>query len=258
MQQKKFNTGEVIFKQGDHSREAYRVLSGRVEISIGEGTERVVLGQVGPGEIFGEMAMIDDKPRSAGACAMKPTEVEVVSTEDFNTLVFHNPDQLVPYLKSFFERLRHTNERLSSLAIHAAEHPASEDVCLPGEIHLKVVDDIARRRVTRAELCIHRFPFRIGRWSENPQADVFVSNDYLIRDEPPFQVSRNHCAIEREGSRCYILDRGSTFGTVVNGRRIGGMESLMVTPLHEGENQLQLGNDKSPYQFNVLLPPREE
>ncbi len=125
-------------------------------------------------------------------------------------------------------------------------------------IELSGLTKAARQVLGNRPLVILYFPFRIGRWSENPQADVFVSNDYLIRDEPPFQVSRNHCEIEREGSRYYILDRGSTFGTVVNGRRIGGMESQMVTPLHEGENKLQLGNDKSPYQFNVLLPPREE
>jgi hypothetical protein len=254
MERKKYKEGELIFKEGDHTREAYRVISGRVEISLRESRERVVLAQLGPGEIFGEMSMIDDKPRSATASVMEPTEVEVVSTDDFNAMVFHQPDQLIPYLKSFFERLRRTNERLGSTGGHVADNVVSEEICQLDELHLKAANDKTRQRVAKPDLCIHKFPFRIGRWSENPQADVFVSNDYLIRDEPPFQISRNHCAIEREGRRYYVLDRGSTYGSSVNGHRIGGMENQMVMPLREGENELLLGNDKSYCRFKIIMP----
>lgn len=254
MQRKKFKAGEVVFKEGDHSREAYRVLSGRIEISLRDGPARVALAQVGPGEIFGEMSMIDDKPRSANACALEPSEVEIVTPDDFNTMVYHNPDQLVPYLKSFFERLRRTNEHLGSLARHAVDHPESEQVSEMDEVRLKAANPATQQRVAKPELPVHKFPFRIGRWSENPQADVFVSNDYLIRDQPPFQISRNHCAIEQEGSRYYVLDRGSTYGTGVNGRRIGGTENQMVMPLRQGKNDLQLGGKTSPYCFEVWIP----
>jgi CRP-like cAMP-binding protein len=73
--------GEVIFKEGEVGRRcAYLVESGRVEISkrTDEGSDKV-LGYIPPGGIFGEMALIDDKPRMAQARAVAPTAVVIVS-----------------------------------------------------------------------------------------------------------------------------------------------------------------------------------
>jgi CRP-like cAMP-binding protein len=73
--------GEIIFKEGEVGRRcAYLVESGRVEISkrTDGGTDRV-LGYIPQGGIFGEMALIDDKPRSAQAKAAAPTAVIIVS-----------------------------------------------------------------------------------------------------------------------------------------------------------------------------------
>ncbi len=259
MERKHFKSGDLILKQGDLGCNAYRVLKGSVEVFLNRGKEKVILGKVGAGEIFGEMGMIEDKPRSATVQAVEATEVEILTPQVFNEMILREPAQLIPYLKSFFERLRRANERSTPLAISppGAEafvvSPSAAAQPMPGTVRLVAKTDLLRQKLLKADLTVQKFPFRIGRWSENFQVDVFVSNDLLIRDETPYLVSRNHCAIEREGNHYYVLDRGSAFGTWVNNTCIGGVENQMVATLHRGENELRLGKGDSPYHFQVVV-----
>lgn len=84
IERKAFPTGDVIFKQGSNGRTAYIVQKGRVEIvrTLEDETEKA-LGTVGPGGIFGEMAVIDETPRMASARAVEPTTVIVVTEQMF-------------------------------------------------------------------------------------------------------------------------------------------------------------------------------
>jgi len=107
-----FQPGQMIFREGDTTQEAYRILKGRVEISIAGEGKSVILAQLGEGDIFGEMAMVDERPRSASAQALEVTECEVLTAENFNEAVLQRPEILIPYLASFFERLRTANDRL--------------------------------------------------------------------------------------------------------------------------------------------------
>ena len=75
--------GEVLFSEGDAGDRAYVVRSGRVEISRRFGSAEVVIAIDGPGVIVGEMALIDDSPRSATVRALDPTELTVVPKEAF-------------------------------------------------------------------------------------------------------------------------------------------------------------------------------
>ena len=107
-----FQPGQMIFREGDTTQEAYRILKGRVEISIAGEGKGVILAQLGEGGIFGEMAMVDERPRSASAQCLEVTECEVLTAENFNEAVLQRPEILIPYLASFFERLRTANDRL--------------------------------------------------------------------------------------------------------------------------------------------------
>ena len=102
MEHKRFSNGELIFKQGDISCDAYRILSGTVEVFLIQGGKKLILAKLGTGEIFGEMGMIEDKPRSATVQALEPTEVEILTPKTFNEMILREPGQLVPYLRSFF------------------------------------------------------------------------------------------------------------------------------------------------------------
>jgi pSer/pThr/pTyr-binding forkhead associated (FHA) protein len=101
-------------------------------------------------------------------------------------------------------------------------------------------------------MAINKFPFRIGRLNHE-DGSVFSSNDFSIPDKQPFQVSRNHCSIEREGDNYFVRDRGSTLGTIVNGVAIGVSHGKLTVDLKRGENTLIIGSQKSPYKFRIHL-----
>ena len=107
-----FQPGELIFREGDESSDAYWILSGKVEISIETAQGHNVLTTLEEGEIFGEMGMIDDLPRAATARALTATEVDVVNERDFHYEVLRDEARLLPYLDMLFERLRSTNAML--------------------------------------------------------------------------------------------------------------------------------------------------
>src|SRR5687767_14007358 len=71
---RRFRAGEVIFSAGDEGNGFYVVESGEVRISAVVGNNELrTLGVIGPGELFGEMAIVDDEPRSATATAESDT-----------------------------------------------------------------------------------------------------------------------------------------------------------------------------------------
>jgi CRP-like cAMP-binding protein len=301
-----FQPGQMIFREGDTTQEAYRILKGRVEISIAGDGKSVILAQLGEGDIFGEMAMVDERPRSASAQALEVTECEVLTAENFNEAVLQRPEILIPYLASFFERLRTANDRLRmemrlraqaeqrvstpaasnpaaavarvvapvakpiappsiemtrvAAATPVATAPSTAPVVPPPEggyqsIVLTACNDHAMARLPESSVTIQKFPFRIGRKHETPGkgATVFASNDLPIADEKPYQISRNHCSIEREGDHFFVRDRGSSLGTVVNDAAIGLAENSLTQDLRGGENQILLGSDDSQFQFKVTL-----
>jgi len=106
-QERTFRSRQEIFREGDAGDGFYVVKDGMVEISAGIGqNSRQVFSQVGPGEMFGEMAVIDDKPRSASALAKEETIVYFVSRDDLLALVEHSPSLAMALLREVSHRLR--------------------------------------------------------------------------------------------------------------------------------------------------------
>jgi hypothetical protein len=307
-----FQPGQVIFREGDTSQEAFRILRGRVEISLLADGKPVILAQLGEGDIFGEMAMVDERPRSASAQALEVTECEVLTPENFNELVLSRPEVLIPYMASFFERLRTANDRLRlEMRLRAKAEQAAVAAPAPGPIAapvprvvapvvapvappsleltrtvmptaapapgaapaaakpaapppppggyqsvvLQALTEHARVRLPEPVVTITKFPFRIGRKHEvqGKGATVFAANDLAVADDKPYQISRNHCSIEREGDHFFVRDRGSTVGTVVNDTAIGLAEDTLTCDLRGGDNEILLGADDSPFKFKVTL-----
>lgn len=79
LQRQTYQAGDRIFKEGEEGNIAYVVQSGEVEIYKDIDGEEVVLGTVGQGGIFGEMALIDSKPRMAAARASKGSTIIIVT-----------------------------------------------------------------------------------------------------------------------------------------------------------------------------------
>ncbi len=262
MQLKHFERGEVLFREGEAGREAYRIVSGHVEITLTEGGKTTHLGILYPGEILGEMAMIDDKPRAATARASTATVVEVITEENFMDAVLQDPERLKAYLGTMFERLRGMGVRLRQALRNNVVLSEERGPSIEGDkdgVDGVVVDPNATISLYGQhpggpfEMRISTFPFRIGRRSPTAVASVFSANDLHVDDEPPYQVSRNHCAIERTARGFLVEDRGSKLGTIVNGMVIGEATSRMKVPLRRGDNWIILGAAESRVRLRAVV-----
>jgi CRP/FNR family transcriptional regulator, cyclic AMP receptor protein len=100
-----FKAGSVIFREGDEARELFVIKSGEVRIQIGNRT----VTELGSDSIFGEMALIDNEPRSATAIAITDVELVPVSERQFLFLVSQTPYFALKVMRVLAQRLRATN-----------------------------------------------------------------------------------------------------------------------------------------------------
>ncbi|MBX3081641.1 MAG: DUF1003 domain-containing protein [Anaerolineae bacterium] len=108
---KKCIAGQTIFSLGDPGNTMYIVRSGEVELFLrDEDGERVTLEFVQPGQIFGELSLLDDEPRSASAVAVRNTEMYVVDRHDLQMLVKAHPHAALDMLTMLGKRIREANQ----------------------------------------------------------------------------------------------------------------------------------------------------
>ncbi len=114
---KKIPPGTVLFQEGDRGEEMYIIQSGKVKISKRiRGVEKT-LATLEKGEFFGEMAILNDKPRSASAEVAEEAEVLVIDRKTFDTLLRSNVEIAIRFIKRLSDRLRETNDQLEALMI---------------------------------------------------------------------------------------------------------------------------------------------
>jgi CRP-like cAMP-binding protein len=103
--------GEILFRQGDEGGALYAVHSGAIRISVSgaEGKE-LTLALMEPGDVFGEIALLDGLARTADARAVERTELVVIHRADFLALLEREPKLARPIIEMLCERLRQTNE----------------------------------------------------------------------------------------------------------------------------------------------------
>lgn len=108
-----YRKDQPVFMKGDPGTAMMAVLSGRIRICAysADGRE-VVLNVINPGEVFGEIALLDGGERTADAFAMEPTELLNLSRRDFLPYLERNPAVCVKLLSILCQRLRSTSEQL--------------------------------------------------------------------------------------------------------------------------------------------------
>jgi len=107
-----FNSGDVIFKEGETGQQLYIIQSGQVEISRRAGSEKVVLAILGSGDIFGEMALMGSPSRTATATAVKTTTCLTITRMMFREKLKSVPAWMRKFYAVALERLRETNRRI--------------------------------------------------------------------------------------------------------------------------------------------------
>ncbi|MZG30695.1 MAG: cyclic nucleotide-binding domain-containing protein [Nitrospinae bacterium] len=116
MKKQYFKRGAQIIKEGTLSDCAYIIDSGSVRVTKTLSTGEVqTIGTLQENDIFGEMGLIDNLPRSANVVALEDCSVSVMTQEAFQSLSKHNPGALVPVLKVLAKRLRKTLSTIEEL-----------------------------------------------------------------------------------------------------------------------------------------------
>jgi CRP-like cAMP-binding protein len=114
---KTYQTGDVLFQEGDMGREMFIVLSGEIAIHKNAGDQQVHLGTFKPGDFFGEMALVESGVRTGTATATQPhTEVVPVNQSRFVYLVSQQPAFALSVMRMMGRRVEEMNQRLTELS----------------------------------------------------------------------------------------------------------------------------------------------
>lgn len=114
---RRYEEGDEIFAKGDPGNSMMAVLRGRITITVPSADGRqVVLSTMREGDVFGEIALLDGKERTADATAAADCELLVVPRQSLLSLLDRHPGLFMDFLIVLCERLRRTNEQVEDLA----------------------------------------------------------------------------------------------------------------------------------------------
>lgn len=102
-----FAPGHSIVREGEHGVALYVILSGSVRVERGGQT----VGQLGTNDFFGELALIEDKPRSASIVAVDQTECLLFPAWEFRALLNEHPELAIPIMQALIGRLHRVERR---------------------------------------------------------------------------------------------------------------------------------------------------
>jgi signal transduction histidine kinase len=136
-QERKFPSGQEIFREGNPGDGVYLIKDGLVEISASVGGQMSrALSQLGPGEIFGEMAVIEQQPRSATATALKETVVYFIPRDAMLGLLQRSPTLTLNFLQETSRRLREFDQ------VHLRKLVQAESLAVLGNLARSIVHDL--------------------------------------------------------------------------------------------------------------------
>lgn len=128
--------GSVLFRAGDEGNAMYLIEHGTIRICVrAKDGHEVTLTELHRGDFFGEMALLDGKPRSADARVAEDARLAVLSREHFLSFVGNNPNVALEMLTTITNRLRHTDELL--------RNTATRNVNVEDAAHLTLADRAA-------------------------------------------------------------------------------------------------------------------
>lgn len=122
---KEIPKGTVLFREGDAGKEMYVLQAGKIAISKKVREVEKVLATLGPGEFFGEMAIISNKPRNATATVEEDARLLLIDPRTFEAMIRGNSEIAVRMIKKLAERLAEADSQIETLLL---SDPASRVV----------------------------------------------------------------------------------------------------------------------------------
>jgi CRP/FNR family transcriptional regulator, cyclic AMP receptor protein len=190
-----FPAGTVLFREGDLGGEMFIIQSGRVQISRRVGAQEAVLAVLPAGEFFGEMSIVNNRPRSATATVLEEATLLVIDARTFEAMIRGSTEIAMRMIKKLADRLDQADRQIEMLlyrepnhrvvhflrgqaetygmphaagtAIHITELGLAERVGLPIDEVRQVVDRLVRARLlARAEDGASLVVFEVGKLQE--------------------------------------------------------------------------------------------
>ncbi len=185
----------VILFEDDPGDALYVVAQGQVKVVlIGEDGREVILSVMGEGEFFGEMALVDDEPRSAHVIAMEDSTLLVLRREDFQGILKQTPGIALALLRELSRRLRRVDEKVGSLVLLDVNGRVAQ-------LLLDLADEAGSERITR-RLTHHTIAQMIGSSRETVSRTMreLVEKGYIEVSRREI-VIRDRTALEASAGR---------------------------------------------------------
>jgi hypothetical protein len=201
----------------------------------------------------GDIGLDDERPLFTLGGHRLRQAAQHVTRDELMDLLPQRREETFRYLRMLFERLRAADGLTvqSPRAVESTEGRAF-DVVLFGLTPAAAALFFPARALRLTDL-----PFRVGRLPVAGEAQPIEVNDLQLSDMTPFNVSRDHFAIERAPDGVQVRDRGSYVGTIVNGVQIGRHHHVATVPLAVGDNEVVAGSPRSPFRFRVVVALRQ-
>jgi CRP-like cAMP-binding protein len=226
-----FSAGEVIFREGDLGTEMFIIQEGEVEIIKHLNGEAHLLSRLERGDFFGEMAVLENVPRTADAIAVSDVRAVAINGAKFDDMLRKNPEIAVRIMRKYSKRLREANALIERLAGRSFD---GDRVALDSTQIAPAEKAVRHRLVDVATGTAFFFSngdeTTIGR--ADPVTGILPDID-LTPVDVNRSVSRRHAKIIRTGDEYHVLEEvGTVNGTYVNDQRIP--TGVPVT-LHNGD-----------------------
>jgi CRP/FNR family transcriptional regulator, cyclic AMP receptor protein len=193
--ERSYPRNSVILFEDDPGDALYVIAQGQVKVVlIGEDGREVILSVMGPGEFFGEMALIDDEPRSAHVIAMEDSGLLVIRREDFQDLLKQTPGIGLVLLRELSRRLRRVDEKVGSLVLLDVNGRVAQ-------LLLELADEAGSDRITR-RLTHHTIAQMIGSSRETVSRTMreLVDKGSITVSRREIQI-RDRAALETSAGR---------------------------------------------------------
>jgi CRP/FNR family cyclic AMP-dependent transcriptional regulator len=185
-----FRVGEIIFNHGDPGQVLYVIRQGKVKIYLtSPDGQELSLAVFGPGECFGELALLDGQPRSAAAEAIEPVETYTLQRNDFISAVMHHPQIAIQVMNVLSCRLRQTDEMIQDLLFLDVQGRVAKKLLELSETHGVRTPEGVRieMRLTQGELAAM---VGASRESVNKVMGYLTERRYITTDKHRTTVTR--------------------------------------------------------------------
>jgi len=151
----------VVIQKGDESGVLYVVIAGRLKVSVADDQgKEVILNTLGPGDYFGELAILGDMPRTATVVSLEDSKLLTLSRKAFLDLVREQPDIALAVIRNLTERVSQLTEQVGRLAL--------------GDVYSRIRDALNAQAVERDGLLV------TGRFTQSEIAQMVGSSREMV------------------------------------------------------------------------------